>query len=150
MSRTPPPDAARVAAASAAWIWVPDQAQTIETDDVVLVRYPDWFFHQLELARFGPSGDVAAALDAALAPARTFEVPELVAWVRLDAPEGLAEAYAARGGVVDETLDVLALELAARPRRPRPRGRRALGRRPPGPAGLGTGRGRGVRGRADA
>ncbi len=79
MNRTTPPDAARVAAASAAWVWIPEQARTIETDDFLLVRYPDWFHHQVELARISPAGDV----------------------------------YASRGGVVDETLDVLALDLAA-------------------------------------
>ncbi|VXB77120.1 GNAT family N-acetyltransferase [Nocardioides sp. AX2bis] len=118
MTRTTPPDAARVAAASAAWIWVPDQARSIETDDFLLVRYPDWFFHPLELARFDPSGDVEQALDAALAAARSFDLPAdaaLTAWVRLGAPEGLLEAYVDRGGVVDETLDVLALDLADGP-----------------------------------
>lgn len=118
MTRTTPPDAARLVAASAAWIWVPEQARTVETDDFLLVRYPDWFFHPLELARFDPAGDLGTALDAALAAARTFEVPdgaELTAWVRLGAPAGLLEAYVDRGGVVDETLDVLALDLTAGP-----------------------------------
>lgn len=101
----------RVAAASAAWIWVPEQARTTETDDFLLVRYPDWFFHPLELAWFRPAGDPAEALDAALAAARAYEVPELVAWARLDAPAGLLDLYADRGGVLDETLDVLALDL---------------------------------------
>lgn len=105
-----------MAAASAAWVWVPEQARTIETDDFLLVRYPDWFHHQVELARISPAGDLAAAVDAALHAARTFDLPEdveLVAWARLAAPEGLLDVYASRGGVVDETLDVLALDLAA-------------------------------------
>jgi len=78
MSRTTPLDPGRVAAASAAWVWVPDQARTVETEEFLLVRYPDWFFHQLELARFTPVGDLVDALDAAIATARTFDVPELV------------------------------------------------------------------------
>jgi GNAT superfamily N-acetyltransferase len=47
-----------------------------------------------------------------LARAREFEEPELVWWVKLDAPPGMDELVQARGGVLDETLDVLALDLA--------------------------------------
>lgn len=91
---------------------IPDQARTADTEDFLLVRYPDWIHHQLELVRFAPVGDFVDAIDVAIATARTFEVPELVAWARLGVPDGLVGLYETRGGVVDETIDVLAPDLA--------------------------------------
>lgn len=118
MTRASPPHPDRVAAACAAWVWVPEQARTVETDDFLVVRFPDWFPHPVELVRLQPAGDVDAALDAALAAARTLEPPDgaaLTAWATLGAPADLPERYAARGGVPDETLDVLALDLSDGP-----------------------------------
>lgn len=108
---------ARVHAASAAWVWVPSDARVLDTDDYLAVRFPSWFEHPLQLLVVRPRGsDVGALLDDALARVRaelaTDALPaELVAWVRLDAPASLEPALLARGGVVDETLDVLARPL---------------------------------------
>lgn len=105
--------AERVAAASRAWVWVPETAVRAETHDYLLVRFPDYFEHRLVLLDFRPSRDLGEAVDEVLTRAREFEEPELVWWVKLGAPAGLDDLVRTRGGVLDETLDVLALDLAA-------------------------------------
>ncbi|WP_182526208.1 GNAT family N-acetyltransferase [Nocardioides dongkuii] len=101
----------RVAAASAAWVWVPDEARTVEDDELLLVRYPDWFLTPLVLARFTPRRPLGEAFAAALTAARTLDWPELLCWVRLDAPPGWEDLLRSRGATPVETLDVLALDL---------------------------------------
>lgn len=121
--------AAAVIAASNAWTWIPDDATTVETDEYVLVRSPDYFSHPLALIDFHPSGaagaageseaagesgesgSVAAAVAAVLDRARQFGLPALYWHVRLGSPPGVAGLLAARGATVAETLDILALDL---------------------------------------
>lgn len=100
-----------VVAASNAWSWVPDNATTAETDEYLLVRFPDYFDHQLELSRFHPAGPVVDAVAAVLDRARQFGVPDLYWMVKLDSPPGVAELLPA-GSAVAQTLDVLALDLS--------------------------------------
>jgi hypothetical protein len=44
--------------------------------------------------------------------ARRFGLPNLHWWVRLDSPPEVADLLVARGGTVDKTLDVLAVDLS--------------------------------------
>jgi GNAT superfamily N-acetyltransferase len=104
--------AERVARASRDWVWVPETAIRAETRDYLLVRFPDYFEHRLVLLDFHPRGDPEPVVDEVLARAREFDEPELVFWVKLGSPEGMDEVVRSRGGVLDETLDVLALDLA--------------------------------------
>lgn len=104
-------DPAEVAAASADWVWIPPEAETVETDELLVVRYPDWWEEPLELARLRPRRPLDEVLDEAVAAVGRFGLPRLVVWVRLDAPEGLAEALAARGATEGEVVDILALDL---------------------------------------
>jgi GNAT superfamily N-acetyltransferase len=103
--------AERVAGASRAWVWVPETAIRAETHDYLLVRFPDYFEHPLVLLDFRPSRDPGVVVDEVLARAREFEEPEMVWWVKLGAPAELDDLVRARGGVLDETLDVLARDL---------------------------------------
>jgi GNAT superfamily N-acetyltransferase len=100
-----------VVRASNAWIHVPDDAPTIETDDYLIVRFPDHFANRLELVRFSPSGPIPDAVAEVLDRAGSFQLPELVWRARLDAPDGMDDALIGIGGSVDETLDVFALDL---------------------------------------
>lgn len=101
-----------VAAACAAWTWVPESATTVETDELLLVRYPEWFTQPLALLRLEPRRPLDEAVGEVMQRAREHDgVDELLWWVRLGSPEGLEDAVVALGGVVDETLDVLALDL---------------------------------------
>jgi hypothetical protein len=54
---------------------------------------------------------VAAGVAAVLDRARQFGLPGLYWHMRLDSPPGVADLLAARGATVEETLDVLALDL---------------------------------------
>jgi GNAT superfamily N-acetyltransferase len=101
----------RVAAASG-FVWVPETATRVETGEFLMVRFPDYFDHHLVLARFRPEREPDEVADEVLARAREFDEPELVWWVKLGAAAGADELVRARGGVLDETLDVLALDLA--------------------------------------
>lgn len=105
----------QVAAASAAWNWYPADATTLETDDLLLVRWPDWFRAAPSVVRTSPHAPVGATLDLAVDQARAWGAEALLVWVKLDAPPGLEEALVARGGTRQETLDVFALDLARRP-----------------------------------
>lgn len=102
-----------VAAACAAWTWVPETATTVETDELLLVRFPAWFTQPLALLRCDPQRPVAEVVDDVLERARAFDVDDLLWWIRLGSPEGLEQRVVDHGGVVDETVDVFALDLAA-------------------------------------
>jgi GNAT superfamily N-acetyltransferase len=107
--------AEKVVAASNAWSWIPDNATTEATEEYLLVRFPDYFEHPLELLRFSPaaaSGISPAAVETVLDKARRFGLPDLYWWVRLDSPPEVADLLVARGATVDETLDVLAVDLS--------------------------------------
>jgi hypothetical protein len=107
--------ASKVVAASNAWSWIPDNATTEATPEYLLVRFPDYFEHPLELLRFSPgeaSGTSLEAVDKVLDRARRFGLPDLHWWVRLDSPPEVADLLVARGATADETLDVLAVDLS--------------------------------------
>jgi GNAT superfamily N-acetyltransferase len=104
--------AAAVAAASAAWVWVPDNATVVEGEEYAILRLPDYFDYQLSLLTFTPAGPLGAAVDAVLARARSFELPELQWQVRLGDPAELATELVSRGATRRLTLDVLASDLA--------------------------------------
>ena len=111
------PESDRVRAA-AAWVFLPPSAPRVETDEYLLVRYPDWFEHPVQLVRFEPGRPADVVLGEVRDLARRYVDParpataQVACWVRLDAPPAVESAYRAAGGVLDETLDVLALDLA--------------------------------------
>lgn len=109
-----PPDEQRVVAAARAWIYVPDDARTLETDEYLLIRYADWFAPPLEVVRFAPTRPVDVVLDEAFERARELEAPTADVWVGLAAPPGLEDRLQALGGEREETVDVPALDLAGR------------------------------------
>jgi GNAT superfamily N-acetyltransferase len=103
--------ASGVAAASAAWVWIPDNATVVEGDEYTILRLPDYFDYQLSLLAFTPTGPLGAAVDAVLARACAFGLPELQWQVRLDDPASLVAELEARGATLELTLDVLASDL---------------------------------------
>ena len=110
-----------VTAASAAWVWVPDDATVVETDEYTILRMPDYFEYRLSVNAFQPAGPLGEAVDRVLDRARSFEVPEVRWPVRLEDPAGLAAELEARGGHVELVLDVLACDLTGgRPALPPP------------------------------
>jgi hypothetical protein len=103
--------ASSVAAASAAWVWVPDNATVVEDDQYAIMRLPDYFEYQLSVLTFRPAGPLGEAVDAVLARARSFGLPELRWQVGAADQDGLAAELTARGATVVLTLDVLASDL---------------------------------------
>lgn len=103
--------ASAVAAASAAWVWVPDNATVIESEEYTILRLPDYFDYHLSVLAFQPTGPLGDAVDAVLAQARTFGPPELQWQVRLSDPDGLAQELTSRGARLKLNLDVLARDL---------------------------------------
>lgn len=106
---------AQVAAASAAWNWYPTDATTVDTDDYLLVRWPAYFGSPPAVIRLDRAATVTDALDEITAHVGGWGHDELVVWVKLDAPADLEAALVERGATLDETVDVFALDLAARP-----------------------------------
>jgi len=105
----------RVHAASAAWVWVPSSARRLETDEYLVVRYPRWWERPLQLVRLRSQRPAGVVLDEVIerAGALCDDIePVLDCWVRLDAPGDLEPALVERGGTLDETVDVLARDLA--------------------------------------
>ena len=108
-----PLTAESVAAASNAWVWIPDNATVVEDAQYKLARLPDYFDHQLSVLSFRASGSLGAAVDAVLDRARGFGVPRLRWEVRLDSPAELPAELAARGAALQLSVDVLACDLRA-------------------------------------
>ena len=102
---------------------MPETAVTVETPEYLLARMPDWFDVQLELLRLDPERPVGDVVDEVIARARELGGPEVHCWAKLHNDPSVDAVLLARGGVLDETLDVLALDLS----------RRAAGRRSVGP-----------------
>jgi GNAT superfamily N-acetyltransferase len=93
-------------------VWVPETAIRAEAREYLLVRFPDYFEYRLVLLDFRPAREPEIVVEEVLARAREFEEPELLWWVKLGSPDGMDDLVRARGGALEETLDVLALDLA--------------------------------------
>lgn len=104
-----------VAAASEAWVYVPETATAVETGDYLLVRFPDWFEHPAALLRWHPTREPAVVLDEVLDRARGLGVDRMVAWVTPSAGPDFDGLLEERGAARDEVLDVMALDLAGGP-----------------------------------
>jgi hypothetical protein len=95
-----------VAAASNAWVWVPDSATVVEDAQYKIARLPDYFDHQLTVLTFRPSEPLGAAVDAVLERARAVGLPKLRWEVRLDSPAELPAELSARGARVGGRSEV--------------------------------------------
>jgi Acetyltransferase (GNAT) domain len=103
-----------VLAEAAAWIWVPEDARTVDTDEFLLIAYPDHFADPTVAVRLDsdrPADElVEAVLDAAASLGRAsvnfFGISDATR------PADLEELLVARGAERTEVLAVLALDLA--------------------------------------
>ena len=111
------PTEERVQAAAAAWVFLPATAPRVETDDYLLVRYPDWFERPVQMVRLHTERPLGEVVAEAVEHARAWVDPaapataQIACWARLDAPAAFEPALRDAGAVLDETVDVLAMDL---------------------------------------
>jgi hypothetical protein len=46
------------AAASSAWVWLPDDSTIVETSEYTILRPPDYFDYPLAVMQFRPTGPI--------------------------------------------------------------------------------------------
>jgi hypothetical protein len=93
------------------WIWVPDEARTVDTDDFLLIAYPDWFSDPTIATRWGGDRPAAEVVDEVLAAARGLGRDAVSFYEIGEATPALEQELQARGAELTETLAVLALDL---------------------------------------
>lgn len=106
-------DRESVVAAANEWAWIPEGAPHVETDDYLVIQYPEWFVAPTTARVRRPVHDVPALLDAVHGIARGWGRAE-VAWVLSDiGPSASVEReLIRRGAEVTERSDILAIPLA--------------------------------------
>lgn len=105
-------DAAAVLAASNEWTWVPEGAPTVSTPEYLVVAYPQWFIHPASARVFGSERDAVELVDEIGQVALGLGRERL--WWRVSdrtRPSGLEAELVARGAVLTDRTDVLALPL---------------------------------------
>ncbi|MGW4807700.1 GNAT family N-acetyltransferase [Kitasatospora sp. NPDC004272] len=101
-----------VAAAGAAWVWRPEDAEAVTDPQYTILRLPAYYPFRLSVVSFAPAGPLAGAVDAVLARARTLGQPVLDWQVLLGDPAGLEAELVARGGRLKIGLEILAADLS--------------------------------------
>ena len=105
-------DAAAVLAASNEWVWLPDTAPVVRTDEYIVVAYPEWFVQPASARVFGSDRDAAELVDEIGRVALGLGRERL--WWRVSdqtRPRDLEAELLAQGAVLTERTDVLALPL---------------------------------------
>jgi GNAT superfamily N-acetyltransferase len=108
------PDPADVAAASAAWTWWPPEAEVVETEDYLLVRYPDHFSNPTQVLRLTSQRSPDEVVEEVLGTVRAWGRPDVLWWLPGDERPAFQQHLVALGARLDETLDVLARSAQAR------------------------------------
>ncbi|HET8987867.1 MAG TPA: hypothetical protein VFN43_05080 [Humibacillus sp.] len=111
---TPIWDAESVLAASNEWVWVPDYARSVATDEYRVVAYPETYLTPTGARLLGSEREATSVIDEVLAVARDLGRGRLW-WTLSDTsrPPSLEAELMRRGAQVVERMDVLALDLTA-------------------------------------
>lgn len=106
--------ASRISEAAAAWLWVPDDAESIETEDYQLIRYPDYYAMTSQVAWSRTSRPVLDLAAEVAGHVRGWGGSEVNWWVSAaTVPSDTSETLRSLGGEAVESVDVLARDLAA-------------------------------------
>jgi hypothetical protein len=111
---TPIWDSESVLAASTAWVWLPDGAFHVRTEEYLVVAHPAWFITPTSARVFGSGREAAELADEIISAARVLGRDRL--WWRLSdvtRPTGLEAEVIGRGASLVDRMDVLALPLTA-------------------------------------
>jgi hypothetical protein len=103
--------------AAAAWVWVPAGAEQVRTDEYQLIRYPDRLIDPTwppaHVAWSKTTRAVDDVIDEVAGHVRAWDLGRVHWWVsNVSAPSDTEQVLRARGGVLDETLEVLAYDLS--------------------------------------
>jgi hypothetical protein len=106
-------DPQRVLAEAAAWVWIPPEARTVDTDDYLLIAYPAHFADPTVATRWHSDRPADELIDDVLDAAHGLG-RDAVNFFELNdttRPPDLEQRLKERGGALTETLAVLALDL---------------------------------------
>ncbi len=104
--------AAAVQQAADEWVWIPADAEQVETDDYQLIAYPQYFQEPTQVARSASERPVPELIDEVAARVRNWGRDTFYWWVRADTRPANTEAVLqSRGAVLTETVQVLAYDL---------------------------------------
>ena len=103
-----------VLAEAAAWIWYPEEARTVDTDEFLLIAYPEHFSDPTVALRWNSDRPADDLIDDVLAAAHGLGRESVNFFELGDAtrPRDLEPRLRERGAELTETLAVLALDLA--------------------------------------
>ena len=103
-----------VRAEAAAWIWYPEEARTVDTDEFLLIAYPEHFSDPTVALRWNSDRRPDDLIDDVLAAAHSLGRESVNFFELGDAtrPPDLEPRLRERGAELTETLAVLALDLA--------------------------------------
>jgi hypothetical protein len=104
-----------VRARIAEWIWVPDQARTVDTDEFLLIAYPAWFSDPTVATRWRSERPADELIDDVLDAAHGLGRESVTFFELSDTtrPPDLERRLRERGAQQTETLTVLARDLTA-------------------------------------
>jgi GNAT superfamily N-acetyltransferase len=102
-----------VLAEAGAWVWVPPEARTVETDEYLLIAYPEHFSEPTVATRWHSDRGADELIDEVLEAAHGLGRESVNFFELSDAtrPRDLEQRLCERGAVRTETLAVLALDL---------------------------------------
>lgn len=107
-------DAEAVLDAANAWVWIPDDAPEVRTDDYLVVNFPDYLGGYTSIRVFGSDRGPRDLVDEVTEVTRAWG-RDRMRWQVTDVtrPAGLEAELLARGATVEVRLDVLALPLGS-------------------------------------
>jgi GNAT superfamily N-acetyltransferase len=102
-----------VLAEAAAWVWIPPEARTVETDEYLLIAYPEHFSDPTVALRWASDRPADELIDDVLDAAHELGRESVSFFELSDAtrPPDLEPRLQERGAELTETLAVLALDL---------------------------------------
>ncbi len=109
------PTREEILAQAASWVWVPEEARTVETDEFLVIAYPEHFSDPTVATRLGSTGSADVLIDAVLDAAHSLGRGSVTFFDISDEtqPADLEPRLLERGARLTETLGILALDLGA-------------------------------------
>ncbi len=102
----------RILAAAADWVWVPEKATEVRTDDYHLIAYPEWFSSGTQVAWCRSERPADALVHEVAGQVRRWGRDQVSWWLSAASrPTDLESWLRTAGAELSETVDVLAYDL---------------------------------------